>query len=228
MAGEDNNLQVLNALDLAKTQLYHFTAIIIAGMGFFTDAYDLFSISLVTKLFGVCTTLPDLLKPGTSPIASSITSCALSDSPLEAPLRVLWPRSRFRCVWLWILASYTILSATIMSEYANKKTRGAFIVKGSIHRATSRLHLAWSNSHVRSITSRTHLLLAHEDARNSLGTARAKDAKRAAQDMGKEVYKIARAQTLIAICSTVPGYWFTVALIDINGRFAIQLLDSSS
>ena len=45
-------LQVLNALDVAKTQWYHFTAIIIAGMGFFTDAYDLFCISLLTKLLG--------------------------------------------------------------------------------------------------------------------------------------------------------------------------------
>nr|AFK45744.1 unknown [Lotus japonicus] len=39
-----------------------------------------------------------------------------------------------------------------------------------------------------------------------------------------EVYKIARAQTLIALCSTVPGYWFTVAFIDYMGRFAIQLM----
>ncbi|XP_019095932.1 PREDICTED: probable inorganic phosphate transporter 1-3 [Camelina sativa] len=39
-----------------------------------------------------------------------------------------------------------------------------------------------------------------------------------------EVFKIARAQTLIALCSTVPGYWFTVAFIDIMGRFAIQLM----
>ncbi|KAG5613808.1 hypothetical protein H5410_013632 [Solanum commersonii] len=38
----------------------------------------------------------------------------------------------------------------------------------------------------------------------------------------QEVYKIARAQTLIALCSTVPGYWFTVAFIDIIGRFAIN------
>ena len=50
MAGEQ--LEVLNALDVAKTQWYHFTAIVIAGMGFFTDAYDLFCISLVTKLIG--------------------------------------------------------------------------------------------------------------------------------------------------------------------------------
>nr|GMD65579.1 inorganic phosphate transporter 1-4-like [Ipomoea batatas] len=40
----------------------------------------------------------------------------------------------------------------------------------------------------------------------------------------EEVYRIARAQTLIALCSTVPGYWFTVALIDKMGRFAIQLM----
>lgn len=33
---------VLKSLDAAKTQVYHFTAILIAGMGFFTDAYDLF------------------------------------------------------------------------------------------------------------------------------------------------------------------------------------------
>ncbi|RZC43709.1 hypothetical protein C5167_036658 [Papaver somniferum] len=40
----------------------------------------------------------------------------------------------------------------------------------------------------------------------------------------EEVYKIARAHTLIALCGTVPGYWFTVAFIDIIGRFAIQMM----
>jgi PHS family inorganic phosphate transporter-like MFS transporter len=39
----------------------------------------------------------------------------------------------------------------------------------------------------------------------------------------QEVYRIARAQTLIALCSTVPGYWVTVALIDRIGRWIIQL-----
>ncbi|CAI0459744.1 unnamed protein product [Linum tenue] len=29
-----------------------------------------------------------------------------------------------------------------------------------------------------------------------------------------EVFKVARAQTIIALCGTVPGYWVTVALID--------------
>ncbi|GKV19046.1 hypothetical protein SLEP1_g29345 [Rubroshorea leprosula] len=38
-----------------------------------------------------------------------------------------------------------------------------------------------------------------------------------------EVFRIAKAQTLIALCRTVPGYWFMVALIDIMGKFTIQL-----
>ncbi|KAF3335295.1 C2 domain-containing protein [Carex littledalei] len=35
-----------------NTAVPSFTALVIAGMGFFTDAYDLFCISLVTKLLG--------------------------------------------------------------------------------------------------------------------------------------------------------------------------------
>lgn len=49
---KSQSLEVLTALDTAKTQLYHFKAIVIAGMGFFTDAYDLFCIATVTKLLG--------------------------------------------------------------------------------------------------------------------------------------------------------------------------------
>ncbi|CAL5055236.1 unnamed protein product [Urochloa decumbens] len=45
-------LQVLHALDVAETQRYHFRAVLIAGTGFFADAYDLFCITLVTKLLG--------------------------------------------------------------------------------------------------------------------------------------------------------------------------------
>ncbi|RVW94526.1 Inorganic phosphate transporter 1-11 [Vitis vinifera] len=47
-----DGLAVLHALDSARTQWYHITAIVIAGMGFFTDAYDLFCISTVSKLLG--------------------------------------------------------------------------------------------------------------------------------------------------------------------------------
>ncbi|CAL5331983.1 unnamed protein product [Camellia sinensis] len=44
--------KVLSALNTAKTQYYHFKAIIIAGMGLFTDSYDLFCIPPITRLIG--------------------------------------------------------------------------------------------------------------------------------------------------------------------------------
>ncbi|KAI0493583.1 hypothetical protein KFK09_023702 [Dendrobium nobile] len=74
-------LEVLNALDVAKTQLYHFTAIIIAGMGFFTDAYDLFCISLVTKLLGRIyyrvdgSPTPGTLPPNISAAVNGVAFC---------------------------------------------------------------------------------------------------------------------------------------------------------
>jgi MFS transporter, PHS family, inorganic phosphate transporter len=40
----------------------------------------------------------------------------------------------------------------------------------------------------------------------------------------EEVFRVSRAQTLIALFGTVPGYWFTVFLIDVIGRFYIQLV----
>ena len=73
-------LQVLTTLDAAKTQWYHFTAIVVAGMGFFTDAYDLFCISLVTKLLDhVYYTDPTKPDPGTLPpnVAAMVNGVAL-------------------------------------------------------------------------------------------------------------------------------------------------------
>ncbi len=42
--------QILNALDSARIQRFHFRTIVVSGMGFFTDAYDLFVISLVLPI----------------------------------------------------------------------------------------------------------------------------------------------------------------------------------
>ena len=50
-------LKVLEAHDSARTQWNYITTIIIAGMGFFTDAYNLFCISTVSKLLGCLTTM---------------------------------------------------------------------------------------------------------------------------------------------------------------------------
>ncbi|KAK1309126.1 putative inorganic phosphate transporter 1-5 [Acorus calamus] len=165
MAGDQ--LQVLNALDIAKTQWYHFTAIVIAGMGFFTDAYDLFSISIVTKLLGrIYYHDANDPKPGTLPpnIAAAVTGVALCGT-FAGQLFFGWlgdkmGRKRVYGLTLMLMVVCSIasglsfgksangvvatlcffrfwlgfgiggdypLSATIMSEYANKKTRGAFI-----------------------------------------------------------------------------------------------------
>ncbi|MBA0686264.1 hypothetical protein Goari_013874 [Gossypium aridum] len=162
-----NKLQVLDALDVAKTQWYHFTAIIIAGMGFFTDAYDLFCISLVTKLLGRIyyhvdgAKSPGSLPPNVSAAVNGVAFCGTLAGQLffgwlgdklgrkkvygmtlmlmvicsiasglsfsSNPKAVMATLCFFR-FWLGFgIGGDYPLSATIMSEYANKKTRGAFI-----------------------------------------------------------------------------------------------------
>ncbi|KAI8560944.1 hypothetical protein RHMOL_Rhmol04G0295700 [Rhododendron molle] len=159
--------EVLNALDVAKTQLYHFTTIVIAGMGFFTAAYDLFSISVVTKLLGqIYYTPPNAAKPGVLPAnVSSAVTCVALVGTLFGQLFFGWlgdklSRKKVYCITLLLMILCSLasglsfghharakmatlcyfrfwlgfgiggdypLSATIMSEYANKKTRGSFM-----------------------------------------------------------------------------------------------------
>ncbi|KAI5649538.1 hypothetical protein M9H77_35543 [Catharanthus roseus] len=376
----DQQLQVLNALDVAKTQLYHFTAIVIAGMGFFTDAYDLFSISLCTKLLGrIYYYHEGSKKPGTLPPGASaaVTGVALVGT-LVGQLFFGWlgdkmGRKKVYGVTLVLMVVCSLasglsfgheakgviatlcffrfwlgfgiggdypLSATIMSEYANKKTRGSFIsavfamqgfgiltsgivaliVSASFDHAykapTYEQNPAASTVPQADYIWRIILMfgafpagLTYYWRMKMPETARytalvAKNAQQAAKDMAQvlqveldpeeekvekfvdrqsntyglfskeflrrhglhllgttstwflldiafysqnlfqkdvfsaigwiphpetmsavyEVYRIARAQTLIALCGTVPGYWFTVAFIDIIGRFTIQLM----
>ncbi|XP_010519113.1 PREDICTED: probable inorganic phosphate transporter 1-7 [Tarenaya hassleriana] len=378
MAGDQ--LQVLNALDVAKTQWYHFTAIIIAGMGFFTDAYDLFCISLVTKLLGrIYYHVDGSKKPGTLPpnVSAAVNGVAFCGT-LAGQLFFGWLGDKLgrkkvygMTLMLMVIASVASglsfgsdpksvmatlcffrfwlgfgiggdypLSATIMSEYSNKKTRGAFIaavfamqgfgimtggIFAIIVAAAFEAGFPAPAYEVDAVAStvpqadyvwRIILMVGALPAaltyywRTKMPeTARytalvAKDGKQAASDMSKvlqveieaeqqkveqlaqdksnsfglfskeflrrhglhllgttstwflldiafysqnlfqkdifsaigwippaqtmnaiqEVFRIARAQTLIALCSTVPGYWFTVGLIDIIGRFAIQLM----
>lgn len=370
------NLKVLNALDSAKTQWYHFTAIIIAGMGFFTDAYDLFCISLVTKMLGrIYYHKEGSLKPGSLPpnVSAAVNGVALCGT-LAGQLFFGWlgdklGRKKVYGITLMLMCLASIasglsfgntpkavmttlcffrfwlgfgiggdypLSATIMSEYANKKTRGAFIAavfamqgfgilggglfamivsaafkarynapayeidpiastvpeadyvwriilmvgalpavltyywrmkmpetarftalvaknvkqanedmsryldvevapvqqegknKGDVFGLFSKDFLRRHGLHLLGTTSTWFLLdiafysqnLFQKDIFSAIGWIPAAKTMNAIE----EVYTIARAQTLIALCSTVPGYWFTVGLIDIIGRFAIQLL----
>lgn len=376
----DSQLGVLNALDVAKTQLYHFKAIVIAGMGFFTDAYDLFCISLVTKLLGrLYYHVDGAPKPGTLPpnVSAAVNGVAFCGT-LAGQLFFGWlgdkmGRKRVYGITLILMVVCSIasglsfghtakgvmatlcffrfwlgfgiggdypLSATIMSEYANKKTRGAFIaavfamqgfgilaggivalivsagfdhkykapayevdpVGSTVPQADYVWRIILMLGALPAVLTYYWRMKMPETARYTALVA--KDAKQAAADMSKvlhvdleaeqekidrlamntrktyglfskefarqhglhlvgtcttwflldiafysqnlfqkdifsaigwippaktmnaihEVYRIARAQTLIALCSTVPGYWFTVGFIDIIGRFFIQIM----
>ncbi|WOL17209.1 putative inorganic phosphate transporter 1-10 [Canna indica] len=159
-------LKVLTALDNAKTQYYHFKAIMIAGMGLFTDSYNLFCIAPVMDLTGRIYYEPKDGKPGTTPpgVASVVVGVALVGTVIgQLVFGVLGDRIGRRRVYglsllLIVASSFTSgfsicrtrrcvltslcffrfvlgigiggdypLSATIMSEFANKRTRGSFI-----------------------------------------------------------------------------------------------------
>ncbi|KAL9238069.1 hypothetical protein vseg_012545 [Gypsophila vaccaria] len=156
-------LRVLSLLDTAKIQYYHFKAIIIAGMGLFTDAYDLFCIAPITKLLGRIY-YPNNeyeIPPGvySAMVAVALLGTAIGQllfgrlGDLVGRRRVyglslaLMVISSFGCGFsictsrTCVLVSFVFfrfllgigiggdypLSATIMSEFANKRTRGGFI-----------------------------------------------------------------------------------------------------
>ncbi|CAI0378655.1 unnamed protein product [Linum tenue] len=326
-------------------------------MGFFTDAYDLFSISLVTKLLGRIYYHHDL-PPNVAAAVNGVAFCGtlagqlffgwLGDKMgrkkvygMTLMLMVLCSLASglsfghdangvmttlcFFRFWLGFgIGGDYPLSATIMSEYANKKTRGAFIaavfamqgfgiLAGGIvslitsaafdHAFPAPADYVWR---IILMFGAIPAAMTYYSRMKMPETARytalvAKNAKQAASDMAKvlqveieaeeekieeisetqfglftkqfarrhglhlvgtavcwflldiayyssnlfqkdifsaigwippaktmnavhEVYVVSRAQTLIALCGTVPGYWFTVALIDHIGRFAIQLM----
>ncbi|XP_057754561.1 probable inorganic phosphate transporter 1-9 [Arachis stenosperma] len=161
-------LKVLSTLDTAKTQYYHFKAIIITGMGLFTDAYDLFSITVVIRMIGrvyYSDHHNGQNKYKTPPVVeSALVAVALIGTVIGqlvfgrlgdlkgrrwvyglALLLMIFGSLgcgfsiciRRACVLLSLgffrfllglgIGGDYPLSSTIMSEFANKKTRGSFI-----------------------------------------------------------------------------------------------------
>ena len=60
----------LAEIDKAPFGWYHVRAVVVAGIGFFTDAYDIFAINLVTNMLGVVYWENAKSKPGTIPTNS--------------------------------------------------------------------------------------------------------------------------------------------------------------
>ncbi|KAI5071941.1 hypothetical protein GOP47_0014192 [Adiantum capillus-veneris] len=385
-AGRSPYLEVLSALDKAKVQWYHFTAIVIAGLGFFTDAYDLFCISTVSRLLGrLYYYNPDTKHPGTLPpnVSAAVNGVALcgtlvgqlffgwlgdkmgrkkvygatlkimvicsvaSGLSIGSTARSVMTTLCFFRFWLGFgIGGDYPLSATIMAEYANQRTRGSFIAAVFAMQGTGIVAGATVSIIVSVIFNRTfprpsfnQNLITSPPPREDISTPPEADivwrlvfmlgaipalvtyywrmkmpetarytalvegnAQQAAMDMTKvldvefaveqakvdrlravdsyslfsrefarrhgrhllgttstwflldiafysqnlfqkdiftemewlpqaetmsaleEVFRISRAQALIALCSTVPGYWFTVFTIDRIGRRPIQFM----
>ncbi|XP_061354723.1 probable inorganic phosphate transporter 1-9 isoform X1 [Gastrolobium bilobum] len=367
-------LKVLSALDTAKTQYYHFKAIIIAGMGLFTDAYDLFSITLIMKMIGrtyysdrdggnqnqtppvVVSALVAVALLGTaigqlvfgrlgdlkgrrhvygfalllmvmSTLASGFSICIRRTC-------VLLSLGFFRFfLGLGIGGDYP-LSSTIMSEFANKRTRGSFIaavfsmqgfgilasatvtmVVCSIFHGENGIDFAWrlilmigsvpagltyywrmmmpetarytalveqnvlqaakdmekvldvsisqiaeenpeenafvSKTHAYSLFSReflrrhgrdlfacscnwflldivfySNVLFQSQIYDRFLGSNEDSTVKGQinSADLYHEIFRMARIQAIIAVCSTIPGYFFSMYFIDRVGRVKIQMM----
>ena len=160
-------LKVLSALDSARTQFYHFKAIIIAGMGLFTNAYALFCIPPIMQLIGrvyfenepesreyqiqpaVLSTLLGIALLGTvigqlvfgwfgdrirrrkmyglALIIMILSSFGCGISICSTRNCVLVSHALFRFILGFGIGGDYPLLATIMSEFANKRTRGALI-----------------------------------------------------------------------------------------------------
>src|ERR1700761_752027 len=143
--------QLLAALDDAKVSRFHLRTAVVAGMGFFTDAYDLFIIGIASTLVGDEWHI-------SSGVLGLVNSMTLLAAFLGAFLfgRIADKIGRKRVYWilaaimivgaLWSALAPSIgvliafrfvlglgiggdypISAVLMSEYANRKDRGKLV-----------------------------------------------------------------------------------------------------
>jgi PHS family inorganic phosphate transporter-like MFS transporter len=142
---------VLAALDDSKLSGFHLKAMLTSGMGFFTDAYDLFIIGVVLAILTPLWNLSKLdisLIGSTSLIAAALGSLIFGRLADFVGRRAIYGytlivlaagaiASAFSPNVVWLLVFRFILglgiggdyplSATLMSEYANRKDRGKLV-----------------------------------------------------------------------------------------------------
>jgi MFS family permease len=148
---ETRTTDLINTLDEAALSRFHLRAVLVSGMGFFTDAYDLFVIGIVSTL------LSREWHLGSSKLAL-LNAVMLGAAFLGAAAfgRVADLVGRKRVYWLvaalmvvaaigsalspsfWVLIGFRFLlgfgvggdypvSAVLMTEYANRKDRGKLV-----------------------------------------------------------------------------------------------------
>ena len=142
---------LITALDEAPLGRFHLRAVVVSGMGFFTDAYDLFIIgiasALITKDWDLSSGRLALLN-STMLAAAFLGAFAFGRfADLVGRKRVYWMVAAIMVVGslgsalapgYWVLIAFRFLlgfgvggdypvSAVMMSEYANRKDRGKLV-----------------------------------------------------------------------------------------------------
>ena len=148
---ENRSNDLITALDDASISKFHFRAVLVSGMGFFTDAYDLFVI-------GIASTLITLQWNLSSSRLALLNATMLGAACLGAFVfgRIADLLGRKRVYWMvaaimvvaavgsalspsyWVLIAFRFLlglgvggdypvSAVLMTEYANCKDRGRLV-----------------------------------------------------------------------------------------------------
>ena len=147
----NQNSSISEALDEAPISRFHTQSIFTAGMGFFTDAYDLFIIgtatTLIGKQWGLSASQTGLINSITllSAFLGAIFFGRIADVfgrkrtyGIEAAIMVVGALlSAFAPSFIWLLVFRFILgigvggdypmSAVLMSEFSNKKNRGKLV-----------------------------------------------------------------------------------------------------
>ena len=155
---KDNDNDLLKNLDQAKVNRFHGKAIFVAGMGFFSDAYDLFVISTAAPIIESSVVFGGQIA-GNTFISGMIGAAALFGAFLGAMIfgRIADKKGRkftygvemSILVVFAIISAFSVnvtmliisrfilgigiggdypISATIMSEYSNVKSRGKLVL----------------------------------------------------------------------------------------------------
>ena len=148
---EIRSADLLTALDEAKLSRFHLRAVLVAGMGFFTDAYDLFVIGIASTLIKQEWNLSSgrLALLNSTMLAAAFLGAFVFGrfADLFGRKRVYWLVAAIMVVGAlgsalspsyWVLIAFRFLlgfgvggdypvSAVLMSEYANRKDRGKLV-----------------------------------------------------------------------------------------------------
>jgi MFS family permease len=148
---EIRSRDLITALDEASLSRFHLRAVLVSGMGFFTDAYDLFVIGIASTLIAKDWNLSSgqlALLNSTMLFAAFVGALVLGRfADLGGRKRVYWLVAAIMIVAavgsalspsFWVLIGFRFLlgvgvggdypvSAVLMSEYANRKDRGKLV-----------------------------------------------------------------------------------------------------